>query len=130
MNSIVKHISQNIQADPKKVYDFAAKPENLPKWAGGLSNTITKSGNDWIADSPMGKIKIHFAEKNPFGVLDHDVTLPDGTSVHNPMRVLPALKGAEVVFTLFKRDEMSEEEFRKDAETVAQDLLKLKKLLE
>ena len=34
-----------------------------------------KVNEDWIAESPMGTVKVKFAEKNQFGVLDHDVTL-------------------------------------------------------
>ena len=126
----VKHISQSIPFAPEKVYAFAANPENLPRWAGGLSSGITKSGNDWWADSPMGKVKVHFADKNAFGVMDHDVTLPDGTTVHNPLRVLPSPGGSEVVFTLFKLPGVSEEDFNRDANSVTSDLKKLKTILE
>lgn len=126
----VKHITQSISADPKKVYDFASNPENLPQWAGGLSSTITKSGNDWVADSPMGKVKVRFAEKNSYGILDHDVTLPNGQKVHNPLRVIPAIEGSEVVFTLFKLPGVSDADFNADAGRVASDLKNLKKILE
>jgi hypothetical protein len=33
--------------------------------------------------------------------LDHDVTLPSGETLSNPMRVVPNGTGSEVVFTLF-----------------------------
>ena len=32
----------------------------------------------------MGKVKIRFAESNPFGVVDHDVILESGVRIHNP----------------------------------------------
>jgi hypothetical protein len=44
----------------------------------GLSGSIQKINEDSIAESPMGRVKVKFAEKNKFGVFDHDVTLPSG----------------------------------------------------
>jgi hypothetical protein len=78
----------------------------------------------------MGRVKIKFAENNQFGVLDHDVTLPSGVKVSNPMRVSPNNDGSELVFTLYRRPEMSDQEFAEDAKSVERDLAKLKILLE
>ena len=122
-----KQISVSISCDSKKVYKFASNPKNLPKWASGLGKSIKKVKGNWIADSPMGKIKIKFAEKNKFGILDHDVTLPSGEKFYNPMRVFPNDKGSEVVFTLYKNPNMS---FEDDAKLIEKDLKKLKALLE
>ena len=90
----------------------ASNPENLPKWAAGLSGSIKKVNEDWIAESPMGRVKVKFAEKNQFGVLDHDVTLPSGVKVYNPMRVFPNNDGSELVFTLYRRPDVSESRVR------------------
>jgi hypothetical protein len=76
----------------------------------------------------MGRVKVKFAEKNKFGVLDHDVTLPSGVTVYNPMRVFPNHDGSELVFTL-RRPDMSDQEFAEDAKSVEKDLAKLKTLL-
>ena len=83
-----------------------------------------------VAWSPLGKVKIRFADQNASGVLDHDVTLPSGVTVHNPMRVIPNDRGSEVVFTLFRRPGVSEAKFAEDARWVARDLRALKALLE
>jgi hypothetical protein len=64
-----------------------------------------------------------------FGILDHDVTLPSGETFYNPMRVFPNKDGSELVFTLYQRPGMSEEDFRKDEEQIITDLQKLKGLL-
>jgi hypothetical protein len=77
----------------------------------------------------MGRVNVKFAEKNKFGVLDHDVTLPSGVKVYNPMRVFRNNEGSELVFTLYRRPAMSEQEFAEDAKSVARDLAKLKTLL-
>jgi uncharacterized protein YndB with AHSA1/START domain len=130
MSWAVQHISMTINRKPDKVYAYAANPENLPAWAAGLSGSIRRVGETWIADSPMGQVKIRFAPHNSFGILDHDVTLPNGEVVHNPMRVLRNDTESEVVFTLFQRPGMSLEDMQSDASQVLEDLLKLKMILE
>ena len=110
--------------------DDTADPLNAPKWAAGLAGSIEQVDGQWVADSPMGRITIRFAERNEYGVLDHDVTLPSGETVHNPMRVLPDGDGAEIVFTVRQRPGMTEDDFARDADAVQADLRALKDLLE
>jgi Polyketide cyclase / dehydrase and lipid transport len=130
MTFMAKHISVSINRPAAQVYEFASNPENLPKWAAGLSGSIKKVDEGWIADSPMGRVKIKFAENNKLGVLDHDVTLPSGVKVYNPMRVFPNNDGSEVVFTLYHWPGVLDQEFAEDANAVEKDLAKLKTLLE
>ncbi|HEY9205206.1 MAG TPA: SRPBCC family protein [Candidatus Methanoperedens sp.] len=125
-----KHISVSINRPADQVYEFASNPENLPRWAEGLSGSIKNINGDWITESPMGRVKVKFADKNKFGVLDHEVTLPSGANVYNPMRVFPNNDGSELIFTLYRRPEMSEQMFDEDAKAVKRDLEKLKALLE
>lgn len=125
-----RHVSQVIACPAAKVYDFAADPDNLPSWAAGLaSSEIIRRGDVLIADSPMGQVTVRFVDRNNFGVLDHDVTLPSGTTITNPMRVLSHPEGAEIVFTVRQID-LSDEEFDRDARAVAEDLTRLKTILE
>jgi hypothetical protein len=125
-----KHISIVIQRSVPEVYDFAADPARLPQWASGLSGSIEQVADAWVAQSPMGPVTIQFAPRNSFGVLDHDVTLPDGAVFYNPMRVLAHGDGAEVVFTLRRMPGASEADFERDAATIAADLATLKRVLE
>lgn len=126
----VKHISVSINRPVNVVYEFASNPENLPQWASGLSSTIRHVDGKWFADSPMGAIEIRFADENPFGVLDHEVFLPSGERFYNPMRVFPNQEGSELLFTLFRRPEMSDEEFMQDANAITKDLAQIKAILE
>lgn len=124
-----RQISVSIQSSPEIVYKFASDPLNMPKWAEGLSkSTMVKSGDEWIAESPMGKVKVKFTPQNNLGVIDHDVTIPSGEVVHNPLRVLKNGKGSEVVFTLYRRPGVSDQEFESDAKAVAKDLETLKNI--
>ncbi|WP_210480629.1 SRPBCC family protein [Naasia sp. SYSU D00948] len=125
-----RHLGVRIQRDAADVYAFCAEPANLPRWAAGLSGSIAQVDGRWLADSPMGRVEVEFAPRNPFGVLDHLVRLPGGDTVENPMRVLRDGEGAEVVFTLRRRDGVTEEEFEADADAVLADLEALKRLLE
>ena len=130
MTFMAKHICVSIECSAAEVYEFASNPENLPKWAGGLSGSIKKIRDEWIAEAPMGTVKVEFAERNRFGVLDHEVTLASGIKFYNPMRIFPNNDGSEVTFTLYRRTDMSDQEFATDAESVQRDLNKLKTLLE
>jgi hypothetical protein len=71
-----------------------------------------------------------FAPRNAYGVLDHHVTFPSGETFHNPMRVIEGDRGCEVMFTLRRQADMSDEEFARDAGLVAADLARLKRVLE
>lgn len=126
----VRHVSRSLDADVATVSSIAGDPEKLPLWAAGLSTGIRLESGRWYADSPMSAVEVAFTGPTGSGILDHDVTLPDGTVVHNPLRVIPNDGGSEIVFTLFQRDGMSDEEFAADALLIAQDLDRLAELLE
>ena len=125
-----QHISVSINRPTDQVYEFVSNPENLPKWATGISGSIENVNGDWIAESPMGRVKVKFADKNKFGILDHDVTLPSGAKVYNPMRVFPNNDGSELLFTLYQRPDMSDQMFTEDVKAVIRDLDKLNTLLD
>lgn len=126
----VSHVSVSIRRSPEEVYAFASNPETWPSWARGLAGKLEEVDGVWFADSPMGKVRVRFTEKNAFGILDHDVTLPSGITVHNAFRVLPNARGSEVVFSIFRRPEVSPEEFLRDQNAVNADLNALKQLIE
>lgn len=126
----VRHVSVSIARPPDEVYAFVSNPENLPSWATGLAGTIRNVNGEWIADAPMGKVKIRFVPQNALGVLDHDVTLESGATVHVPMRVIPNGTGSEVVFTVIRDPGVSDEKFAEDARWVEKDLNALKRQLE
>jgi hypothetical protein len=130
--SEVSHVSVSILRTPADVYAFAADPRNLPRWAKGLSgSSIREAGGEWLAESPMGTVRIRFVPRNDLGVLDHDVVISSsGESFHNPMRVLANGEGSEVVFTLYRRPGMTDEALAADRRAIEADLATLKRLLE
>jgi len=115
----------------QEVYAFAANPENMPLWASGLAAGLAKEGDDWIGDGgPVGKVRVRFAPANPFGILDHTVTMENGLIVENPLRVVRNGDGAEIMFTLLQREDLDDAAFEADAAHVLRDLETLKDLLE
>ena len=125
-----KRVNVSINRSADDVYDFASNPENLPQWAAGLSGSIKNINGDWIAESPMGAVKVQFVDKNEFGILDHHVTLPSGETFYNPMRVFPNNSGSELIFTVYQRPDVPAEMFAEDVAAVTRDLKTLKTLLE
>lgn len=127
---VSRHVSRVIHADVEAVYSFAADVSNLPLWAAGLANSpVAIHGDHLVVDSPMGEVTVRFVPANAFGVLDHDVTLPSGTTVNNPVRVITHPDGAEVVFTV-RQIELTDEEFERDVQLVGDDLARLKRCVE
>ncbi len=127
----VQHVSVSIARPPEQVYEFASDPRNMPRWAAGLARSeLRKDGDEWVADAPFGQVRVRFVQRNTFGVMDHDVTLESGVTVHNAMRVGPNGEGSEFVFTLIRQPGMSDGQFAKDKAAVENDLKTLKDLLE
>lgn len=125
-----RHVSRVVAASPEAVYAFASSPDNLPRWAAGLTTAaVVRDGDVLVVDSPMGTVTVRFAPPNEYGVIDHDVTLPSGTTVTNPVRVLAHPDGAEIVFTIRQLD-LTDDEFDRDTAAVERDLERLKELLE
>jgi hypothetical protein len=137
--SVTRHLDVTIARPAGEVYDYVRKPENLPAWAAGLGGSVRQVAGQWLAESPMGRVVVAFAPRNEFGVLDHDVTLPSGQTVRNPMRVIavesiagrgPGTASSLVVFTLRRQPGMSDADFASDAAAVSADLARLKEILE
>ncbi|GAA3098211.1 SRPBCC family protein [Streptomyces rectiviolaceus] len=126
-----RHLSVRIDRTAEDVYAFASDPMNMPAWAHGLGRSIKKIDGQWVAESsPMGRVVVTFVPRNELGVLDHDVTLPSGETVYNPLRVISDGTGCEVVFTLRQQPGTSDADFERDAGMVAADLDRLRQLTE
>jgi Polyketide cyclase / dehydrase and lipid transport len=125
-----RHVSERIDRPADEVYEYAVDPSNIPEWAPGLGSGVENVDGRWFVETSMGRVGVAFAERNAFGVLDHEVTLPSGEVVSNPMRVFADGDGSEVVFTVRRRPGMSDDDFAEDAAAVAADLARLKRILE
>jgi hypothetical protein len=109
-----RHLGTHIARPADEVYAYVADVTHLPEWAAGLGSAVG----------------VRFVPANEHLVLDHDVSLPDGSVTTNPMRVLRDGDGCEVVFTIRRAEGMSDEEIDADEAAVRADLESLKRLLE
>jgi hypothetical protein len=126
----VRNITVSIRRAPAEVYAFVSNGENVPRWAAGLGKEIRRADGDWVAEGPLGSVRVRFTPRNELGVADHEVTLGTGATVRNPIRVLPNGAGSSVIFTLMRLPGVSEQQFAEDAQAVERDLKTLKGLLE
>jgi hypothetical protein len=125
-----RHLTVSIERPADRVYAYVRDPAHLPEWAAGLAAGIRRERGEWVADSPMGRVLVRFVPVNEYGVLDHDVVLPDGTTTTNPVRVLADGADSEVVFTLRRQPGTTDEAFAADADAITADLATLKRVLE
>jgi hypothetical protein len=120
----VVHIS--ILAAPKSVIAFLADVENWKTWAPWVRSVRRLSEGDWNLDTKDGPMTVRFVEANSLGVLDHEVTVASGLTVHNAMRVVPNGSGSELVMVWTQSPEMSTEQFEQDVQAVTDDFARLK----
>ncbi|MEW5688234.1 MAG: SRPBCC family protein [Pseudomonadota bacterium] len=123
-------LSITIAAPFEAAYDFAHRPANFAAWAAGLASSLRETDHGWVADTPEGEARVTFSPRNPYGVLDHRVVLPDKPEVYIPLRMVENGDGIEVSLLLLRQPGMTDEMFARDADLVRTDLATLKRVLE
>jgi predicted homoserine dehydrogenase-like protein len=113
-----------------QVYAYTTEPLNMVHWASGVGSSIVPKGDAYAVMTEAGPAQLRFAPRNEFGVLDHVVTLADGTEVNVPMRVVANGEGAVVMLVLLRLPSMSDSEFARDEAWMRRDLARLKEILE
>lgn len=114
-----------------EVAAYLAKPERFPDWASGLGRGFSAlDDGTWRVETPEGAATVRFSPANDFGVADHWVRLPDGSTVYIPLRVLRNHDGSEVTLTLFRLPAMDDARFAADCDWVRRDLETLRAVLE
>ncbi len=139
---VTRDVRQSVDRSVAEVMSVAADLSRLPEWACGFASGAervlrrppegeTGPGRDvWIVDAPFGRVEAEFSIDIERGILDHDVTMPDGNVVHNRLRVEPRSSGSELVFTVPMQPGMTDEQWRADVQAVADDLRRLAALCE
>ncbi|GIG23001.1 polyketide cyclase [Cellulomonas chitinilytica] len=132
MDSESWHLSVFIDRAASDVYAYVSDPANLPTWALGLgSSVVQEEDGRWFVATAEGRVGFTFVAPNELGVLDHVISLPDGTTVYVPLRVIAdGADRCEIVFTLRRAPGMSDQELERDAGLVSTDLAVLKDVLE
>ena len=114
------------------VFEFLIEPTNFAKWAFvGDTKMHHLSGRDWQVETSVGPRILRFAERNPFGILDHYSLLTlDDTPHPIAMRIIANEDGTELAYTCFQRPGTTDEQWASLIEWVTADLLALKSMLE
>ena len=125
------HVGMSIARSADEVYAYITDPSNLSTWAAGVAQSPLRQEDDqWVADSPFARVVVSFVGPNELGVADHDVTMPSGETVTNPMRVVTNGDGCDVVFSVRRRPEMTDADFAADIDAVSGDLAALRYVME
>jgi hypothetical protein len=130
MNYETRIVSLPVDLPADAVYEYAHRIENLPHWAAGLATTLQNANGEWFTDAPTGRVTIAMVPRNPYGVMDHDVTLPDGVTLHIAFRVTTTGDGSLLALVVLRMPGATDTAFEQDVALVAKDLLALKTLLE
>ncbi|MDT2004896.1 SRPBCC family protein [Rhodococcus opacus] len=105
------HVSVFIARSAADVYAYAGDPANLPAWAAGLSTTITRDGDRWLADSRWGRSRS--PSRPPTTTASSTTTSPSlAATPSTTPGVIPDGDHSEVVFTIRRRDGVTAERIR------------------
>lgn len=126
-----RSFSISIAHEWRSLYERIWHPTFFPQWAAGLAESdLRENGDHWLADGDEEPFVIRFTPHNDFGVMDHVVEPGDGAAIAVPMRVVANGEGAEVVLTLYRQPDMTDEHFAADIKLIMHDLRALKRLVE
>ena len=83
----------------------------------------------WSFTTPRGTAKLKFNENKTFGILDH-LYVDEESKWNIPMRVVPSGDESEIIITLIKPDEITDEQFNERMNEIGQVFQNLKELIE
>ena len=83
----------------------------------------------WSFTGPHGKSKLKFNENKPLGILDHQY-IDEESTWHVPMRVVSNGDSSEILITLNKPDELTDEQFNTRVEEIGELINNMKQIIE
>ena len=83
----------------------------------------------WSFTGPHGKSRLKFDENKSLGILDHQY-VDEESSWNVPMRVVPSGDSSEVVITLNKPDELTDEQFNQRISEIDEMFNTMKNIIE
>ena len=83
----------------------------------------------WSFTGPHGKSQLKFAENKSLGILDHQY-IDEESSWDVPMRVISSGDSSEVVITLNKPDELTDEQFNQRISEIDEMFNTMKNIIE
>ncbi len=126
MNS--RTVSLVLSAPQDSVFSYLSTIENLPKWATEFCRELKTEESDYKVTTPMGEMYFEIKADFGTGVIDMFAGPDKDTMGVFPVRVLGLPGGASVVlFTMFQASDMSDEEFRKQHESLLREFENIKR---
>ena len=83
----------------------------------------------WSFTGPHGQSKLKFNENKSLGILDHQY-IDEESTWNVPMRVVSSGDFSEVVITLNKPDELTDEQFNKRVSEIGDMVISMKNIIE
>lgn len=126
-----KIVTMKIDRRSDDVYDYVMNPENFAEWATSFCRSVRRTEDgEWRLETTDGEMTLRFAERNPYGIMDHYVRKGTGPERLNPARVVPDGTGSKAIFTVFLAEDAADRELAMDFRDVESDLRTLKSVLE
>mgnify|MGYP007070564295 CR=1 FL=1 len=100
---------------------------NCPKKM--MPDATISSDGWWSFSTPRGEAKLKFKENKSLGILDH-VFVDTEAAWNNSMRVVSSGDESEIIITLIKPRELTDEQFNERMIEIEQALGNMKKIIE
>ena len=94
-----------------------------------MPDATMNSDGWWSFTGPHGKSKLKFSENKSFGILDHQY-IDEESTWNVPMRVVSSGDFSEVVITLTKPDELTDEQFDQRISEIGEMVVSMKNIIE
>lgn len=83
----------------------------------------------WLFSTPRGRAKLKFKEDKSLGILDH-MFIDEDSKWNVPMRIISRGNESEVIITLIKPNELTDEQFNERMYEIEQVFVNMKKIIE
>lgn len=120
----------SIEADPRKVVQFLADLQNLPRWAVGFAKAVRHEGDRWYVKTAAGEVGVRVSADPKSGIVDFWISPAPGAETLAASRAIPRGRKTEYTFTQFQSPGMADEVFRQSVKALEHELTVLKALLE
>lgn len=94
-----------------------------------MSDAVKSVDGWWEFSTPRGAARLKFNENKQLGILDHTY-IDDESKWNVPMRVVPSGDESEIIITLIKPDNITDEQFNQRMNEIGSVFSNLKALIE
>jgi hypothetical protein len=121
----------SIDAPPEAVLDLLSDAAVFPRWAAGFARAVRVDGDDWLADTGEGEVRLRVRVSREFGTVDFLVAdaLP-AVEIGAFSRVVPNGRGSDFIFTQLFPDDMRDTDLADQKAVVAVELQTVRALCE